>query len=204
MRVNKINFTVKYYQMIRSLAAVCLLLCFAACKQPANPPGVVLEDMFTAMKTGDMEGMKKSITKSDVAMLEMAEKFMAGIDSGGIHKIKARMSEELKENAKYIDFNIKNETIDGNRATVETEIIIKDTALQGGQRVTKQKFELVKEDNAWKIALSKPENELFNSMKGNMGARKRDLKEGLEKLQKIDPDTLKMLIRKGVEALDSM
>jgi hypothetical protein len=37
-----------------------------------------------------------------------------------------------------------------------------------------------------------------------MGARKGDLKAGLEKLQKTDPDTLKMLIRKGVEALDSM
>jgi hypothetical protein len=180
------------------------VLCLAACKQPANPPAVVLEDMFTAMKNGNMEGMKKFITKSDVAMLEMAEKFMAGIDSGGINKIKARISEELKENAKHIDFNIKNETVDGNRATVETEITIKDTAIQGREKVTKQKFELVKEDNAWKIALTKPENQMFNSMKGNMGARKGDLKAGLEKLQKTDPDTLKMLIRKGVEALDSM
>jgi len=190
--------------MIRLLTAVCLLFCLATCKQPANAPGVVLEDMFSAMKNGNIEEMKKHITKSDVAMLEVAENFMAGIDSGSMYKIKSRMREELKENARYIDFNIKNETIDGNRATVETEIIIKDTSLQEGQKVTKQKFELIKEDNAWKIALSKPENQLFNSMKGNMGARKGDLKEGLEKLQKINPDTLKMLIRKGVEALDSM
>jgi hypothetical protein len=190
--------------MKRSIAALCVLFCLAACKQPANPPAVVLEDMFTAMKQGNIEEMKKFVTKSDVAMLEAAEKFMAGIDPEGISKIKTRLTEELKENAKHIEFDIKNETIDGDRATVEAEIIIKDTAAQNGEKMSKQKFELVKEDNAWKIALSKPGNQMFNSMKGNMGARKGDLKDGLEKLQKIDPDTLKMLIRKGVQALDSM
>jgi hypothetical protein len=45
---------------------------------------------------------------------------------------------------------------------------------------------------------------MFNSMKGNMGSRKGDLKDGLEKLQKMDPDTLKMFIKKGLQALDSM
>ena len=62
----------------------------------------------------------------------------------------------------------------------------------------------MKEDNTWKIALTKPGNEMFNSMKGNMGSRKGDLKDGLEKLQKMNPDSLKMMIKKGLQALDSM
>ena len=190
--------------MKRLIAAFCLLVCFAACKEPANPPTVVLDDMFKAMKNGNIEEMKKFITRSDVAMLEAAEKFMTSIDPEGISKIKTRMTEELKENAKHVQYSLSNEKIDGDRATVEAEIITKDTADQSGKKITKQTFELVKEDNTWKIALTKPGNEMFNSMKGNMGTRKGDLKDGLENLQKMDPDTLKMFIKKGLQALDSM
>lgn len=114
------------------------------------------------------------------------------------------MTEELKERAQHIEYNLKNEKIDGNHATVEAEIVTKDTAAVNGKKITKQTFELVKEDNAWKIALTKPGNEMFNSMKGNMGSRKGDLKDGLEKLQKMNPDSLKMMIKKGLQALDSM
>ena len=191
--------------MKKIITAICLLLCFAACKQePTNPPTVVMEDMFTAMKTGNIEAMKKSITKADVAMLEAAEKFMTSIDPEGIQKIKTRMTEELKDKAQQIEYSLKNEKIDGDRATVEAEIIIKDTAEVSGKKITKQTFELVKEDNAWKIAITKPGNEMFNSMKGNMGKRDGDLKDGLEKLQKMDPDSLKMMIKTGLQALDSM
>lgn len=189
--------------MNKLIVALFLLISFSGCKnEPVSPPTAVIDDMFVAMRNGNIDEMKKFITKPDLAMLEAAEKFMAGIDSGGINKIKARMSEELKENAKNIRYNIKNEKIDGNRATVEAEIITKDTAAQ--DKTTKQIFELVKESNAWKIALSKPGNEMFNSMKGNMGKRNGDLKDGLQKLQKMDPDTLKLLIKKGLQALDSM
>ena len=114
------------------------------------------------------------------------------------------MTEELKDKAQQIEYSLKNEKIDGDRATVEAEIVIKDTAEVSGKKITKQTFELVKEDNAWKIALTKPGNEMFNSMKGNMGKRDGDLKDGLEKLQKMDPDSLKMMIKKGLQALDSM
>lgn len=191
--------------MKKIIIACCLLLCFAACKnEPANPPTVVMENMFTAMKNGNIEEMKKSITKADVAMLEAAEKFMTSIDPEGIQKIKSRMTEELKDKAQHIEYSLKNEKIDGDHATVEAEIITPDTAAVNGKKISKQTFELVKEDNTWKIALSKPGNEMFNSMKGNMGSRKGDLKDGLEKLQKMNPDTLKMFIKKGLEALDSM
>lgn len=191
--------------MKKIITACCLLLGLAGCKQePANPPTVVMQEMFTAMKSGKVEDMKKFITKSDVAMLEAAEKLMTGIDPEGIQKIKTRMTQELKERTQHIEYNLLNEKIDGNRATVEAEITAKDTASETGKKTVKQTFELVKEDNAWKIALSKPGNEMFNSMKGNMGARKGDLKDGLEKLKKMNPDTLKMFIKKGLEAMDSL
>ena len=186
------------------LFAGCLITCFATCKQPASPPTAVLDGMFTAMKNGNIDEMKKYITKSDVAMLEAVEKFMTNIDPEGIKKIKDRLTEEIKANAKTVEYSFKNEKIDGNRATVEAEIVQHLPDSVGGTKKSSHTFELVKEDNTWKIALAKPGNEMFNSMKGNMGSQKGDLKDGIEKLQKMDPDSLKMLIKKGLQALDSM
>lgn len=186
------------------LVACSLLLFFASCNKPQNPPTAVLDGMFTAMKNGQFNDMKKFITQSDIALLEAAEKIMSQLDPAGVEKIKARMTEELKTRAKNLEYHFKNEKVDGDRATVEAEIIDHDPTLPAGGKTMSQTFELVKENNAWKIALSNPGNAMFNSMKGNMGNRKGDLKTGVEKLQQMNPDSLKMLIGKGLQALDSM
>lgn len=182
---------------------LCSLLFFSACKQPANPPAEVINNMFTAMKSGNFEDMKKQVTKQDVALLEAAEKLLTRIDPAGVEKIKTRITEELKANAGSMQYNILQEHIDGNTATVEVEISAPDSLGSNTRKTSTQTFELVKEDNSWKIALSKPGNQMFNSMKGNMGAQKADLKDGLQKLQQMDADSLKMLIGKGLRALDS-
>jgi len=202
MPPNKIIFVPKYDFMKTMILALCVTLCMAGCKEPAQPPTAVLDGMFTAMKKGNIEDMKKFITRTDIAMLDAAEKFMTTVDSAGVKQLKARMTEEFKANANKIQYSLSNEKIEDDHATVDATIITKDSA---GQAVPKKHtFELVKEDNAWKIALSKPGNEMFNSMKGNMGAKKGDIKDGLERLQKMDPDSLRMLISKGLRAMDSM
>ena len=160
--------------------------------------------MFATMKKGDMQGMKKFITKSDVAMLETAEKFMTKIDPEGIEKLKTGMTDELKERAKQIEFKFINEKIDGDHATVDAEIIDKNLSDSAGEKKSTQTFQLVKEDNTWKIALMKPGNEMFNSMKGNMGNKNKSLKDGIEKMQQMNPDSLKMLINKGIQMMDSI
>ena len=186
------------------LLVLSTLFVFSACNnKPANPPAEVIDNMFTAMKSGNFEEMKKHITKQDAAMLDVAEKLLTRIDPEGIQKMKTQITEELKANADSIKYNVLQENIDGDNATVEVEISVPDSLAAATRKTSTQKFELVKEDNTWKIALSKPGNQMFNSMKGNMGAQKADLKEGLEKLQKMNPDSLKMLIGKGLQALDS-
>ena len=45
--------------MKQILFALCITLFFAACKEPANPPTVVLDGMFAAMKNGNIDDMKK-------------------------------------------------------------------------------------------------------------------------------------------------
>lgn len=190
--------------MKKILFAICLITAFFSCKEPATPPTAVLDGMFTAMKNGNIDEMKKHISKSDLAMLDAAEKIMTSVDPEGIKKIKDRMIAEFKTKAKDITYSFKNEKIDGDHATVETIIVNNSPDSLDSEKTATHTFELVKEDNAWKIALSKPGNEMFNSMKGNMGAKKEDLKGGIEKLKQMDPDSLKMLINKGLQALDSL
>lgn len=180
------------------------LFIFSACNnKPANPPSEVIANMFTAMKNGNFEEMKKHVTKQDAALLDAAEKLLTQIDPEGIQKMKTKITQELKANADHIKYNILHENIDGDNATVEVEMSAPDSLGAATRKTSTQKFELVKEDNTWKIALSKPGNQMFNSMKGNMGAQKSDLKDGLNRLQKMNPDSLKMLIGKGLQALDS-
>ncbi len=182
--------------MKKNLFALILLAGFAACNTNTGSPKAALDGMFTAMKNGNMDDMKKFITKSDVAMMEAAEKMMTNIDPETMAKMKAKMTEEFKDKAKTVSYSLKNEKIDGDKATVDAEVV------ENG-KTTSHSFTLVKEDGAWKISLSDPGNDMFNSMKGNMGPEKPDLKNAMEKLNSIPPDSLKMMMNKGLQALDS-
>jgi hypothetical protein len=62
----------------------------------------------------------------------------------------------------------------------------------------------LKEDGEWKISLLNSGDGMFNSMKGNMGPDGHDLEKGLEKLKSMNPDSVKMLMEKGKQMMDSM
>jgi len=179
--------------MKKIILALCLAAGFTACNTEAGSPSAAVDGMFTAMKSGKMEDMKKYITKSDVALIETAENMMKTVNPEALEKMKAKITEEFKNKIKDVKYSLKNEKVDGDNATVEAEII------ENG-KTTSHNLELVKEEGTWKIALSKPGNEMFNSMKGNMGAEKKDLNDAIEKFKNIPPDTLKMMM----DSLNSM
>jgi len=184
--------------------ALLLITGMVSCSSETGAPTAAIDGMFTAMKNGNLDDMKKFITKSDIAMLDAGEKLLAGIDPEAIKKIKEKMADELKSQLKNVSYTVKNEKIDGDHATLEAEVTENLPADQAGSKKTSHTFELVKEDGAWKIALTKPGNEMFNSMKGNMGPDKGGMKEGLERLKNMDPDSLKILINKGLQMMDSL
>ncbi len=183
--------------MKKILIAICIITGLAACKSESASPIASIDGMFAAMKSGNIDSIKKFVTRSDASMMEAAEKILTAVNPGAVQKIKEKIITEFKERAGSIKYALKNEKIDGDNATVDAEVTAEG-------KTTSHTFELVKEDGVWKIALSKPANDMFNSMKGNMGAEKPDLRTGLEKLQGMDKDTLKMLLDKGVQALDSL
>ena len=184
--------------MKKILLALGIAVCFTACKDTVSmSPTASIDGMFTAMKNGDLEGMKKFVSHSDLSFIETGEKIGNNADSEAVRKLKEKISGELRDKLKKVTYTLKNEKIDGDRATI-------DATVSEDGNTSAHTFELVKEDDGWKIALSKPGNEMFNSMKGNMGPERGDMMKNLEKLKNMSPDSLKMLINKANQVMDSL
>ena len=177
-------------KIILLLAVIGVL---ASCKtSDSSSPTVAVDGMFTAMKNGNIDEMKKYITKSDVAMLEAGESLMNSIDPDAIKKMKEKMVAGMKEKVKDISYTLKNEKINGDNATVD--VVVTDNGKAENGKTESHTLDLVKEDGAWKIALSKAGDGMFNSMKGDLGSGKKDLEHGIEKLKSMPPDSLKRLL----------
>ncbi|MEP7237171.1 MAG: DUF4878 domain-containing protein [Ferruginibacter sp.] len=189
--------------MKKILFFFCLVTAFTACntKNDKGAPTAAIDAMFTAMKNGNMDDIKKFITKKDVAFMESAEKLANSIDPEAIQKMKIKMGEEFKAKAANVKYTLKNEKIDGDKATVDAEV-------DEDGKLNTHTINLVKEDGDWKVSFLGSGDGMFNSMKGDMGAGHKDMEEGLEKLKKMNPDSLKALFKKGIEgmnaSLDSM
>jgi hypothetical protein len=137
-----------------------LKLCFAVglvafavagCKfMSSSSPTSTFKAFYEAQKKKDVEGMKKSLSKGSLAMMEKAAKeqnktvdkaLTEGLDSP------AGKSDKMPET--------RNEKIDGNNATLEV------------QDEDSKKWDMVyfvKEDNDWKIALDKTLEEMFKKL----------------------------------------
>ena len=189
----------KQQTMKKIIVLLCIAVGFAACngKNDQGSPTAAIDAMFTAMKNGNMDDIKKFVTKKDAAFLESAEKFVTSVDPEAIQKMKTKMGDQFKEKVKNVKYTLKNEKIDGDKATVDAEVI------EEGKTET-HTFNLVKEEGAWKIALLNSGDGMFNSMIGNMGPDSKDMEEGLERLKNMNPDSLKMMMKKGLQALDSL
>lgn len=186
--------------MKKIIVLLCIVSGLAACngKTDQGSPTAAMDAMFTAMKNGNMDDIKKFITKKDIALIESLEKMANSIDSGAIQKMKIKMGDRFKDKVKDVKYTLKNEKIDGDKATVEAEVTEEG-------KVNTHTFNLVKEDGDWKISLMAPGGDgMFNSMKGNMGPDNKDMEKGIERLKNMDPDSLKMLMKKGMQALDSL
>ena len=99
--------------MKKIIVLLCLAAGFAACngKTDQASPTAAVDAMFTAMKNGNMDDIKKFITKNDVAMIESAEKLMNSIDPEAIKKMKTKMGDEFKAKVKDVKYALKNERL---------------------------------------------------------------------------------------------
>lgn len=158
--------------MKKLILGFSLLAGIAACNTHADmtSPTGTIDAMFTSMKNGNMDDIKKFITKKDVQFLESAEKLVTSVDPDAVAKMKSKMGDEFKNKVKDVKYTLKNEKVDGDKATVDAEVT------ENGKTDT-HTFNLVKEDGAWKISLLNSGDGMFNSMKGDMGPVARILKK---------------------------
>jgi|GWRWMinimDraft_5_1066013.scaffolds.fasta_scaffold28947_2 hypothetical protein len=166
-------------------------LYISSCNSGGGDPKAVLTSFFDAMGKKDIPAARKLATtesKGMFDMMEMALKMKGNTmdDSTDIQFDKSKME-------------IGEAKIDGDKATVN----VKET--KNGESIN---FVLKKEAGSWKVAFD------LNTMMG-MGAEKMKEKgmteeemgkmtEGLDKLKTMSADSLKMMMDKGMQSLDSL
>jgi len=136
---------------LKLLFAVALVaLAVAGCKWTSSSPTSTFKAFYEAQKKKDVEGMKKTLSKGSMAMMEKAAKeqnktvdkaLAEGFDTP------AAKSAKMPET--------RNEKIDGNNATLE----VQDEDSKKWDTVY-----FVKEDSDWKIALDKTLEEMFKKL----------------------------------------
>jgi len=129
-------------------AIALIVFAFAACKFNSSSPTKTFGNFFEAQKKKDVEGMKKTLSKGSLAMMEKAAKEQnKTVDKAIMEGFEASKTDKQPET--------RNEKIDGDNATLE---------VQNDETKKWDKVYFVKEDSEWKIALDKTIEELFKNL----------------------------------------
>lgn len=131
-------------------AMITLALTVTACNKSGSSPTATAKAFYDASKAKDVQGMKNTLSKGSLAMLE------------GFAKMGGKSSDDLlKQDDKKQppSFESRNEKITGETATLE----LKD---ENGQWQT---IPFVKEDGQWKIAMDKAFEDAMKQMGSHPG-----------------------------------
>ena len=132
------------------LAVAFMLFAVVACNFLSSSPTSTFKAFWEAQKKKDVDGMKKTLSKSSIQMMETAAKAQGkslddtlkeGLEGPGAK------SDKIPET--------RNEKIDGDNATLE---------VQDEDTKKWSKVYFVKEEKNWKIALDKTIEELFKNL----------------------------------------
>ena len=163
----------------------------SSCNSGGGDPKAVLVSFFDAMAKKDIAAARKLATADSKGMFDLMEMGMKMAENTADDKTKEQFDKSKME--------FGEAKIDGDRATVN----VKET--KGGESIN---FVLKKEGGSWKVAM-----DMATMM--SMGAEKmkeegmsddemNKLKEDMEKLKNISPDSMQKLMNKGMQALDSL
>ena len=181
---------------MKYILSLVTILVLVGCKSDLATPKGTVSAFIEAMKKGDIEGVKKLITKSDLSLLNTAESLAKtfGQDATAMTE---KIKKEFIEKSKTVSYTVKDEKIDGDKAEVNVEVKESD-------KTTTQPFQLLKEDGNWKISFTSTGLNMANK-DGNMNNENINIadsiKKGLEQLKNINPDSLKAMMKDGFEKL---
>ncbi len=180
--------------MKKLLVAILALstLYISSCKSGGSgDPKTVLTSFFSAMAKKDIAGARKLATADSKGMFDLMEMGMKMKDN--------TIEDKTDDQFDITKIEMGEAKIDGDKATVNVK------EKKSGEAVD---FVLKKEGGEWKVAM-----DMATMM--NMGAQKMkengmsdeqlgDMKGEMEKFKNMSADSLKMMMDKGKDALDSL
>jgi ketosteroid isomerase-like protein len=180
---------------MRKLFAFTMLatvILFSSCGNQAGSPKGTVTSFLNAMKSGDLKEIKKHITKSDVNMMEVGESLAKTFGQGD--KLTEKMQNEFKEKSKNVTFDVKDEKVEGDKATV-------NVAITDNGKTETQAFELKKEEGAWKVSLMSTGLNKAGLSSDELQKGADELKQGIDDLKNISADSINGMLKKGAEEL---
>jgi flagellar hook-associated protein FlgK len=133
-----------------AIALASLFFALVACNLMSSSPTSTFKAFWEAQKKKDVAGMKKTLSKSSVQMMETAAKAQG-------KSVDDALKEGLESPGGKSDKTpeTRNEKIEGDSATLE---------VQDSDTKKWSKVYFVKEEKEWKIALDKTIEELFKNL----------------------------------------
>lgn len=178
----------KMFLVVIAFSAICMTGCNNSAA--SGDPKKVLTSFFEAMSKKDIAAARKLATadsKGTFDMMELGMKMSEGKDAGGMEKY---------DNSKM---EIGEAKINGDQATVN----VKEKS--SGEAVD---FVLKKESGDWKVAMDMATLMTIGMQKmkekGMNGASIDSLRQGLDQLKNLNTDSIKEMMNKGMQTLDSL
>lgn len=171
------------------------VILFSSCSNPAGSPKSVVGSFLNAMKSGDVTEIKKYITKSDVNTIEIGESLAKSFGQGD--KFIEKMRNEFKEKSKNVTFDVKDEKVEGDNATV-------NVAVTDNGKTENQTFKLIKENGVWKVSLLSTGINKAGISKEEMQKGMDEIEKGMEELKNINADSINKVIQKGADELKKL
>lgn len=167
-------------------------LYMSSCKTvDSSDPKSVLTSFFDAMAKKDIPAARKLATADSKQMFDLMEMGMKMADTA--------MDDQVKEKFDRSKMQFGEPKIDGDKATVN----VKET--KSGESMN---FILKKESGAWKVSLDMTSMMAMGTEKmkekGVSQEEMDKLEEEMYKFRNMSPDSLKMMMEKARQAMDSM
>lgn len=193
--------------MKKILSVLFVLTLLYSCKNAkTGSPTATVNSFIEASREGNFDEIKKYISRQDIGLMEMGERFLSNVDSNAANEMKNKISGEFKEKVKDTKIVVKNESVTGTNATVDVEFT------HEGKTETRP-FSLVKEDGQWKISLmstgmnnsGKDKADVEEAMKSiNLDSLQKSVREEMGEMSKLDKDSLDKVIREGMKELEKL
>ena len=168
-----------------------LALYISSCKSGGSDPKTVLTDFFDAMAKKDIAAARKLATADSKGMFDLMEM--------GMKMEKNQMENKTDEQFDKTKMEMGEAKIEGDKATVNVK------EKKTGESIN---FILKKEGGDWKVAMDMATMMTMGAEKmkekGMNDEQMGNMQEEMEKFKNMSADSLKMMMDKGMQALDSI